>query len=139
MKSRIELTSNNHWNKIFSSALLKDWAEDSIYVFEVKSYDKYRNLCKTNSLNDSSSCYRKFTIPVSGVGVYTITISINSASNRQYLPNDSIFIIYAREINLSKVIGKKRETTNKVGEKAEIDILAFGKKGNNFFSRKLQR
>ena len=139
-----------YWKESTSSKVLKDGTADSNYVFEVKSYDKYGNLCETKqeivgitisllgntiktttSFTESSTGYRKFTVPTSGAGVYTITSSINSNSNSQYLPNDSTFTIYAGEIDLSKVIVKERETVIKAGEKAEIAILAFDKNGNS--------
>ena len=139
-----------YWKESTSSEVLKDGTADSNYVFEVKSYDKYGNLCETKqeivgitisllgntiktttSQTDFTTGYRKYNVPTSSAGVYTITSSINSESNKQYLPNNSIFNIYAGEIDLSKVIVKERETIIKAGEKAEIAILAFDKYGNS--------
>ena len=78
------------WKKSTSSKILKDGSVDSNYIFEVKSYEKYKNLCEINkklleslntikttiSLTESSTDF-----PTSGTGSYTITSSINSNSN----------------------------------------------------------
>ena len=83
----------------------------------------YGNSINTNSYIESSSGRRKCTVSTSGAGVYTVTSSINSASNHQYLPNDLIFTIYAGEIGLSKVIVKERETLIKAGGKLKLQLL----------------
>ena len=85
------------------------------------SVSLYGNSIDTNSYTESSSGYRNFTVSTSGDSVYIVTWSINSASNHQYLPNGSTFTIYTREIDLSKVIVKERET--KYVEKLKLQFL----------------
>ena len=145
-----------YWKDPKSSEVLVDGTADTTYVFEVKSFDKYGNLCetiqeivgisvsllgddvKTTSENVPTTGYRKYNVAATIAGVYTITSKINSATNKQYLPNDSIFNIYPGEIDLSKVIVQERANIIKAGEKPEISIIAFDKHGNRIEGVNLQ-
>ena len=144
-----------YWKSPTSNKILKDGKADSDYVFEVKSFDKYNNLCETkqeivditvtlkgnkNDLTSESNLktgYRKYTAKTSTSGTYLVSSTVNTATGKNYL-EDATFEVAPGEIDVSKIVVKERATKIKAGENAEVAILAYDKNGNSISAEDLK-
>ena len=132
-----------------NSKILVDGTTDQNYVFEVFSYDQYNNLAetlqevvgikvslrggnevnKTTSMTDQETGYRKYSAPITKAGTYIVSTD-KSGPQGLYLENESIFVVSAGVIDLSKTIIKEKSSPIQAGTKPGIIIDAFDKYGN---------
>ena len=140
-----------------TSAVLVDGNTDTNYVFEVASYDKYNNLAetvqevvgikvslkggeeitKTTSETETSTGYRKYTVPATKSGTYVVSTD-KSGPKGLYLANESIFTIHPGSIDISKTVVKEKATPIQAGSKPAITIEAFDKYGNALYIKDYQ-
>ena len=134
-----------------SSAVLKDGIADKNYEFEVASYDKYNNLAETLqevvgitvslkggeevkstiSEIDINTGYRKYNVPATKAGVYTVSTK-KAGPGGIYLPNESIFTILHGAIDLSKTVVNEKSTPISAGTEPGISIEVYDKYDNAF-------
>ena len=132
-----------------SNNVLLDGTAGKNYVFEVASYDQYNNLAetiqelvgikvalrggdavnKTTSITDQETGFRKYNVPVTKAGRYVVSTD-KSGPQGLYLENESIFDVFAGEIDLSKTVIKAKSTPIQAGTKPGIILEAFDHYGN---------
>ena len=101
-----------------TSDVLIDGNVDTNYIFEVASYDQYNNLAETlqeivgikvskkggaeitetTSETDQEIGYRKYSVPITIYGVYTVSTD-NSWPQGLYLANESVFTVHPGAID----------------------------------------
>ena len=132
-----------------STTNLLNGKADENYVFEVESFDKYNNFAETiqdivgikvtfrggdeikkiTSETDSESGYRKYSVSATKAGTYIVSTD-KSGPQGLYLATESIFVIEAGEIDLSKTVIQAKATPIQAGTAPAISIDAYDKYGN---------
>ena len=134
-----------------NSSVLVDGNADIPYVFEVASYDQYGNLAetlqevvgikvsykgdeikKTTSETNTTTGFRKYTVPATKAGTYVVNTD-KSGPKGLYLPNESIFTIHPGKIDLSKTIVKEKDTPIPAGSHPAVSIEAFDQYDNALY------
>ena len=134
-----------------SNTNLLDGTADSNYVFEVESFDKYDNFAetvqdvvgikvtyrggdeyKTTSETDTTTGYRKYSVPATKAGTYIVSTE-KSGPRGLYMANEAIFVIHPGKIDLSKTVVKEKATPIQAGTAPAVSIDSYDKYGNALY------